>query len=84
MNIESQQEKLLIEVAEKCNYIIAYLKKYDLVTREYLSFLIVNAIPTFKNLELDEIKKFLSYLNTNILDSEKLREFSEKADNQIN
>jgi len=55
-----------------------------LVTREYLSFLIVNAIPTFKNLELDEIKKFLSYLNTNILDSEKLREFSEKADNQIN
>ena len=50
--------------------IIKYLKKFDVTTREYLSYVIVNAIPTFKNLEIEEIKKFLTYLNDNVLDSQ--------------
>jgi len=59
----------LLEVAERYNMIIKYLKKFDVTTREYLSYVIVNAIPTFKNLEIEEIKKFLTYLNDNVLDS---------------
>ena len=57
------QEQLLLEVAERYNTIMGFLKGYDAATRDYLSYILIQLVPQFES--IDEVEGFLAFLETN-------------------
>eukprot|EP00347_Sterkiella_histriomuscorum_P017368 403349651 len=59
---QTNEQKLLFDVAEKYNIIVKYLNRYDKSTREFLSFILIKSIPNFQEMGSEEIREFLEYL----------------------
>ena len=53
--MDLKKEQLLIEMADKYNAIMRFLNRFDKNKRDFLSFILINAIPKFETIETARI-----------------------------